>query len=57
MKSNYEKYMKEVWDMKEKAYQDFKKSGYKHYIDFLKNELKNISLIYHKKQEKTQTAK
>jgi uncharacterized protein (DUF488 family) len=47
MKTNFEKYMKEVWESKEQVYQDFKKSGMKHYIDFIKNELKDIEIDYY----------
>ena len=39
MKDNYEKYMKEVWDMKEKVYRDFKKSGCKSFIVFINQDL------------------
>ncbi len=28
MKTNYDKYMEEVWENKEQVYQDFKKSGF-----------------------------
>ena len=34
MKSNYDKYINEVWDLKQKVYKDFKKSGHKNYINF-----------------------
>ena len=39
MKNNYEKYIEEVWKMKDKAYSDFKKSGCAKYIEYLKKEL------------------
>lgn len=44
MKNNYEKYMQEVWDMKDRVYKDFKKSGYTKYTDFLNNAMKNIHI-------------
>jgi hypothetical protein len=49
MKNNYDKYIKEVWEMKEKAYNDFIKSGYQKYTEYLKNELKGLNLRYSKK--------
>ena len=48
MKNNYEKYIEEVWKMKDKAYADFKKSGCANYTDYLKNELQGTKLQYAK---------
>jgi len=50
MKSNYEKYIKEVWDMKDKAYLDFKKSGLKSYLEFLKKEIQGMKIVYKKQK-------
>jgi len=41
--------MKEVWDMKDKAYEDFVASGYSTYADYLKNELKNVKITFESK--------
>jgi len=46
MKNNYEKYIQEVWDMKQKAWEDYKKSGMKRYIDFIRQETSSMN-IYH----------
>lgn len=51
MKSNYEKYIKETWEVKEQTYTDFKKSGFKNYTDFIKNDLKGIKIKYRKKKK------
>lgn len=48
MKNNYEKYIEEVWKMKDKAYADFKKSGCARYTEYLKNELQGTKLQYAK---------
>ena len=50
MKSNYEKYINEVWEMKQKSYNDYKVSGFLNYRDYLKNELKNYNLKYRNKK-------
>ena len=34
MTNNFDKYIKEVYDMKERVYNDFKKSKYKDYIEY-----------------------
>jgi len=53
MKNDYDKYINEVWELKEKAYKDFKKSGKKNYIEFIRNELSNLKVKYkNKPQEK-----
>ncbi len=57
MKTNYDKYMEEVWESKERVYRDFKKSGFEHYTDFIKNELKNVQVIYHNKKVPVDTGK
>ena len=57
MKTNYDKYMEEVWESKGQVYQDFKKSGFERYTDFIKNELKNVRVIYHNKKEPADTGK
>ncbi len=57
MKTNYDKYMEEVWESKARVYQDFKKSGFEHYTDFIKNELKNVRVIYHNKKVPVDTGK
>lgn len=49
MKNNYDKYIQEVWEMKDKAYNDFKKSGYSNYVDYINNELKSLKVAYRKK--------
>ena len=55
MKNNYDKYIEEVWEMKDNAYNDFKKSGYKSYIEYIKNELKSIELPFSKKKSAIKT--
>jgi len=42
MKNNYEKVIDEVIELKEKVYEDFKKSGYKSICEFLKDDLKEF---------------
>lgn len=51
MKSNYEKYMEETWEVKETAYKDFKASGFRNYADFVKADLKGIKIKYHGKKK------
>jgi hypothetical protein len=51
MKSNYDKYMQEVWDMKDKAYEDFKKSSYACYADYVKNEVADLKIKYRKQRQ------
>lgn len=53
MKSSYEKYIDEVRNLKSRNYEDFKKSGFSSYIDYMKEELKkiNIKIKYRKKKE------
>ena len=43
MKNNYKKYIKEVWKMKEKAFNDFEKSGYESYVKFIHDELSHLN--------------
>ncbi len=52
MKNNYEKYIKEVWEMKDSVYNDFKKSGCKSYIDFIKKDSSDIKMVLYKKKRK-----
>ena len=47
MKSNYDKYMNEVWDAKEKLYEKFLKSGYKSFLEFIRSEIKSLKINYH----------
>jgi hypothetical protein len=49
MKTNYDKYIEEVWENKDQVYKDFLKSGYEHFTDFIKNEIKDINPVYHLK--------
>ncbi|HNY13760.1 MAG TPA: hypothetical protein PKK26_19415 [Candidatus Wallbacteria bacterium] len=42
MKNNYEKAINEVIELKEKVYEDFKKSGYKSFCEFIKDDLKDF---------------
>ena len=51
MKNNYEKYISEVWEMKNNAYNDFKESKYSNYCEYAKNELKDTKLNYRKEIE------
>ena len=48
MKSNYDKYIKETWEIKDKVYEDFKKSSYTNYIDFIKSETSKMNITYRK---------
>jgi len=56
MKSNYEKYMQEVRDMKDQAYHDFKASGFTKYSDYLHKELKDQNLFHQDKIRKSETS-
>lgn len=47
MKNNYDKYMNEVWDAKEKLYKKFFKSGCKSFLEFIRNEIKSLKINYH----------
>ena len=44
MKNDYAKYIKETWEMKDAAYADFKKSGFRSYLDFVKADLKGLKI-------------
>ena len=46
MKSNYEKYMKEVWAAKENLYKKFLKSGCKSFLEFIRSEIKPLKINY-----------
>jgi hypothetical protein len=48
MKSKYDKYIKETWAMKDKVYNDYKRSGLKSFSKFVKKEIKNLKPIYRK---------
>jgi hypothetical protein len=48
--TNYDKYINEVFQMKEKAHLDFLNSGYEHYTDFIREELKEMNILYHNKK-------
>ena len=50
MKNNYDKCIKEVIDLKEKTYNDFKKSGFKSFRDFIRNELKGKHAMHRRKK-------
>ncbi|MFH1050957.1 MAG: hypothetical protein V1779_08545 [bacterium] len=43
--------LKEVWEMKERVYEDFKKSGFKNFLDFFESEMKEIGKKYNIKYE------
>ncbi len=49
MKNDYLKYINEVWQLKEKAYNDFKNSGKKSYVEYIRDELLNIKVKYRDK--------
>ena len=51
MKSNYEKYIEEVWDMKDCVYKDFIKSGCSSYVEYIKKELKSLHMEYTSEDE------
>ncbi len=38
--------MQEVWDMKDRAYEDFLKSGCKDYLEYIKRELRSVKINY-----------
>ncbi|MDD5092652.1 MAG: hypothetical protein PHQ23_17270 [Candidatus Wallbacteria bacterium] len=44
MNDGFGKTLRETWDMKEKAYQDFKNSRHKTYRAFLEDQLKNCKV-------------
>jgi hypothetical protein len=44
MKNNYEKYIQEVWDMKQRAWEDYQKSGIKSYVDFIHQEVSSMNI-------------
>ena len=47
MKNNYEKYIDEVRELKERNYNDFVNSNYTSYIDYLQNELAKLNISVH----------
>ena len=44
MKSNYEKYIQEIWDVKEKLYNKFKKGKEKSLLEFIRKEIKALPI-------------
>jgi uncharacterized HAD superfamily protein len=46
MKSDFNKYMDEILDIKDIVHNDFKKSGTLTYQEFLKEELKDMEILY-----------
>ena len=44
--------LKEIWDIKEEMYSDFKSGNFSNYYDFIKNEIKNLEFNFYKKNEK-----
>ncbi|NPV00979.1 MAG: hypothetical protein HPY53_06330 [Brevinematales bacterium] len=48
--TDYEKYINEVFQMKEKTHRDFLNSGYEHYSDFIREDLKGMSIRYHNRE-------
>jgi hypothetical protein len=42
--------MKETWEMKDKVYEDFNKSGLESYSEFIKKEVKKLKPTYRKKK-------
>lgn len=51
MKSEYEKYINEVREMKKDVYEEFKKSGHKSYVEFIKDEAKGKKILYRRKKK------
>ena len=51
MKNNYIKYIKEVWKIKDDTYNDYKKSGCKSYIEFIKNDMVSNGIKNNKKKK------
>jgi hypothetical protein len=39
--------LKEIWDIKEEMYSDFKASNFTNYYDFIKNEIKNLNYKFY----------
>jgi hypothetical protein len=49
MKNNYEKYIEEVWKMKDKVYSDFKKVAVQNISNILKMNLRGINFSIQRK--------
>ena len=52
MKSKINKTLKEVWDMEDKVYEDFKNSNYTSFVDFIENDVKEIKKKYNIKNRR-----
>ncbi len=42
MKTDYDKYIEQVWRMKEKVFEDFKTSGFATYMEYIHAETKDL---------------
>lgn len=47
MENKIEKELKEIWDIKEELYNDFKTSEFNNYYDFIKNEIKDLKYNFY----------
>ncbi len=60
MKSNqqnaYDKYMQEVWDIKEDLYKDFLKSGCASYVEFIQEQTRHMHKVYYVDRKSRQQA-
>ncbi len=58
MKNKTDKSLLEVWEMKERALNDFKKSGYTNYIAYIRDSVKDIKKEFYIKNfvKKPETA-
>ena len=59
MKNNYDKYISEVFEMKDNVLSDFKNSGYKSYTEYIEKEMESLKTkpAYHFIKEDKRTAK
>jgi hypothetical protein len=59
MKNNYDKYISEVFEMKDNVFSDFKNSGCKSYTEYIEKEMKSLKMkpAYHFQEENKRTAK
>jgi len=46
MNNNFNESLQEVWDMKEKVYNDFKLSNFTNFNDFIEEEMKELREKY-----------
>ncbi len=53
MKTDYDKYIEQVWKMKDRAFEDFKKSGFKTYVEYIQAETKELIEEIKKKSRTT----